>query len=117
MSTPPDQRVILISKHLAQAIEWVLTPSKGNAPDLSRLTSEQMQLLPLPIAEAFMDLALAALQGPPPSVPSYSFWADARTTQRARRNRQRASSLTAAHRRLLTWYVQTANAQHKHSSK
>lgn len=111
MSTPQEQRVILIPKHLAQAIEWVLQPKKGAAPDLSRLTSEQMQLLPLPVAEAFMDLALAAMERPAPSVPSYSLWADARATQRARRQRQRASSLTAARQRLSIWYLQTANAQ------
>jgi hypothetical protein len=111
MSTPQEQRVILIPKHLAQAIEWVLQPKKGAAPDLSRLTSEQMQLLPLPIAQAFMDLALAAMQRPAPPVPSYSPWADARATQRARRQRQRASSLTAARQRLSFWYLQTANAQ------
>jgi hypothetical protein len=110
MSIPQEQRVILIPKHLAQAIEWVLEPKKGAAPDLSRLTSEQMQLLPLPIAEAFMDLALAALERPA-APPSYSPWADARATQRARRQRQRASSLTAARQRLSFWYLQTANAQ------
>jgi hypothetical protein len=110
MSIQPEQRVILIPKHLAQAIEWVLKPSKGHVPDLSRLTGEQMQLLPLAVAEAFMDLALAALQGPP-RPPSYSQWADTRSKQRARRVRQRASSLTAAHYRLETWYVQTANGQ------
>lgn len=110
MSIPQEQRVILIPKHLAQAIEWVLQPKKGTAPDLSRLTSEQMQLLPLPVAEAFMDLALAAMERPAAS-PSLSPWADARATQRARRQRQRASSLTAARQRLSFWYLQTANAQ------
>ena len=107
----PHERVILIPKHLAQAIEWVLKPSKGTAPDLSRLTSEQMQLLPLPVAEAFMDLALAAMERPTANPPSYSPWADARAAQRARRLRQRASSLTAARQRLSMWYLQTANAQ------
>jgi hypothetical protein len=111
MSIPRDQRVILIPKHLADAIEWVLKPVKGAAPDLSRLTSEQMQLLPLPVAEAFMALALAAIEGPPPSAPSYSPWADARATQRARRQRQRASTLTAARHRLQLWYLQTANVR------
>ena len=111
MSIPQEQRVILIPKHLAQAIEWVLQLSKGPAPDLSRLTSEQMQLLPLPVAEAFMDLALAAMEKPKANPPSHSPWADARAAQRARRLRQRASSLTAARQRLSVWYLQTANAQ------
>jgi len=111
MSTPHEPRVVLIPKHLAQAIEWVLHPKKDGAPDLSRLTSEQMQLLPLPVAEAFMNLALAAFEGPPRSQLSYSPWADARAKQRARRQRQRASSLTAARHRLELWYRQTANAQ------
>jgi hypothetical protein len=112
MSSQPEPHITVIPKYLAEAIEWVLQPSKGKAPELSRLTSEQMQLLPLPIAQAFMDLTLAALQAPP-SPPSYSPWADARAKQRARRQRQRASSLTAAHQRLHTWYIQTANAQRK----
>jgi hypothetical protein len=111
MSTPPEPRVILIPKHLGAAIEWVLRPNKTNAPDLSRLTSEQLQLLPLQVAQAFMDLTLAALQKPP-SLPGHSMWSDAKTTQRARRQRQRESSLTAAHHRLQSWYIQTANAQH-----
>lgn len=109
-----QQRVILIPKHLAEAIEWVLKPSKDKVPDLSRLTSDQMQLLPLPIAEAFMELALAAQQqpaGPPSHSTSYALWADARTTQRARRQRQRASSLSAARQRLQSWYLQTENAR------
>lgn len=114
MSIEPNQSVILIPKHLSDAIEWVLKRKKDNPPDLSRLTSAQMQLLPLSVAEAFMELTLAARQ-PPPAPASYSgtraLWADARATQRARRNRQRASSLTAAHHRLHTWYVQTGSAQ------
>lgn len=103
--------MVFVPKHLADAIEWVLNPTKDNVPDVSLLTSEQTQLLPLPVAQAFMDLALAALQGPPRQTQSYALWSDAKTTQRARRARQRASSLTAARLRLRTWYDQTANAQ------
>ena len=115
-----QQRIVLIPKHLAAAIEWALRPSEDKVPDLSRLTSEQMQLLPLPIAEAFMELVLAAQQapdGPPRHSTSYALWADARTTQRARRQRQRASALTAARQRLQSWYLQTENAQQRHLAK
>jgi hypothetical protein len=61
--------VILLPSHLAEAIEWVLRPTREERakppPDLSRLTSEQMQLLPLAVAQDFMELTLAALQTPP----------------------------------------------------
>lgn len=117
MSPPSDPSVIMLPKHLAQAIEWVLKPNKDNVPDLARLTSGQMQLLPLPVAQAFMELTLAALQGPPPSPPDHPLWADARTTQRARRLRQAASSLTAARQRLHVWYLQTANAKRRRAAK
>jgi hypothetical protein len=118
MSGQSNERVILIPPYLADAIEWVLQSSanaKGAAPDLSKLTSEQMQVLPLPVAEAFMELTLAALE--PPSPPRYSqrnaLWSDARTTQRARRHRQRLSALSAARHRLQTWYSQTASARQR----
>ena len=117
MSSQPDQLVVIIPKHLAQAIEWVLAPGNGTAPDLSRLTSHQLQLLPLPVAQAFMELSLAALQGPPRSPPSHSLWADAKTTQRARRLRQAASSLTAARQCLQAWYLLTVNAQQRRPAK
>lgn len=111
--------MILLPKHLAEAIEWVLRPTLASdaraktPPDLSRLTSDQMQLLPLQVAQAFMDLTLAALQQPhsrrsqpqQPEIPP--LWVDARSKQRARRVRQRANALGAARQRLSAWYVQT----------
>lgn len=120
MDTPPQQLIVMIPKHLADAIEWVLAPSKDSLPDLTRLTSGQMQLLPLPVAQAFMDLALAAQQRPASQQRQstmQSFWADAKTTQRARRQRQRASSLAAARQRLYSWYIQTANAQERRRAR
>jgi hypothetical protein len=109
--------VLLLPRHLAEAIEWVLRP-KGAAPDLSRLTSEQLQLLPLHVAQAFMDLTLAVQQQPTrrsgsgsPSAPSTrEFWLDARARQRARRARQRTDAIAAAHQRLYAWYMQTGSA-------
>jgi hypothetical protein len=116
--------VILLPRHLAEAIEWVLRPTnaldgraKMTPPDLSRLTSEQMQLLPLPIAQAFMDLTLAALQTPRSSelhrMETQPLWVDPRSKQRARRARQRADTLSAARQRLYAWYAQTASAQQR----
>lgn len=116
MSSQPEQHVVMIPKRLAQAIEWVLKPSKDNVPDLSQLTTDQMQLLPLPVAQAFMELSLAALQEPP-RPETHALWADAKTTQRARRLRQAACSVTAARQRLYAWYLQTANAQRPSSGK
>jgi len=114
--------VTLLPKHLAEAIEWVLrSPSDARGktpPDLSRLTSEQMQLLPLPVAQAFMDLTLAALQPPPRSSElqrqeAPKLWVDPRSKQRARRVSQRANALGAARQRLYAWYVETASAQQR----
>ena len=118
-----SQPVILLPRHLAEAIEWVLRPSKvtaaNAAPDLSRLTSEQLQLLPLHVAEAFMNLALAVAQQPSKRVEQqYSaapreIWVDARSKQRARRDRQRAGALDASRQRLYAWYVQTGSARQR----
>jgi hypothetical protein len=109
-----------------------------------------MQLLPLAVAQDFMELTLAAMQTPParrkPSEQARSDaerpatdreaslppineayyaqapsntpeqWPDrfnARSRQRARRYRQRANALTAAHERLCTWYLETASARHR----
>lgn len=120
---PPESlRVTLLPKHLAEAIEWILRPpsdARGKAPpDLSRLTSEQMQLLPLPVAQAFMDLTLAALQPPSRGGEQHrheapKLWIDPRSKQRARRVRQRADALGVARQRLYAWYVQTASAQQR----
>jgi hypothetical protein len=156
--------VLVLPTYLAEAIEWVLRPSRdsrsSSLPDLSRLTSDQMQLLPLPVAQDFMALMLDARERPParpkpveapparmqggqkgrslpqPSVEDqeqraptlnelYSTrgapnatkqWPgrfEGRSRQLARRDRQRAQALVAAHERLLAWYVQTASAGHR----
>lgn len=121
-----SQPVILLPRHLAEAIEWVLRPNKDkkdaspkSAPDLSRLTSDQLQLLPLHVAQAFMDLSLAALQpkayrtSAAPAASAREMWVDARAKQRARRAQARVHALAASHQRLYAWYVQTGSARQR----
>jgi hypothetical protein len=125
LTNPPESpRLILLPGHLAEAIEWVLRPTAGPKavpPDLSRLTSQQMQVLPLPVAQDFMELALATPRPNNPHTSRAQLTArtqregrpEGRNRQRARRDRQRVDALTAAHERLYAWYIQTASAQHR----
>jgi hypothetical protein len=86
--------VILLPSHLAEAIEWVLRPTRdaqNKPPDLTRLTSDQMQLLPLAVAHDFMELAIAAqhrpaarrknLEAPRPTKPGQSWDPEPKATR------------------------------------